>query len=95
VETILSRQHPTVRAIRRLARGDGQEGTRVLLEGRRLVDDARAAGVTIPVAFFAASLLDRVDSSCPSLVVALEQTGTRILRVSDSVMDAISPARTP
>jgi TrmH family RNA methyltransferase len=83
---ITSRQHPIVKTFRRVARGDPYLA---LLDGWHLLIDAVGAGLTIetvalhgpPPDLAATRVLDRID--------------TEVLEVSESVMEALSPVRTP
>jgi TrmH family RNA methyltransferase len=92
METISSRRNPIVAEFRTAAerrRGDRH----LLLDGVHLVDEARAAGVTLVRVAIAAAWLD--DPSGRRVHGAFQRTGTRIDVVSERVMEALSPVRTP
>jgi RNA methyltransferase, TrmH family len=93
VPEITSRHHPLVKAFKTAARG---EGPLALVDGWHLLHDAVAAGVTIdrvaitgqPPSAADAALLTRLSSDAaeaPDVVVS----------VSSTVMDVLSPVRTP
>ena len=85
---ITSRQNPLVSRFRAAAEGDAAW---MLLEGRHLLDEAVAAGLTIDVVAVAP---DRV---APHEIEALSRLvgAGRLASVSGQVLDAISPARAP
>lgn len=93
MEAITSRQNPIVKTCRALARGD-RDGT-VLLEGRRLIEDALAAGVTLRVVAVSSRLLVDGDPDLGRLLAALEASGVRVVSATPAVMAAMSPVRTP
>jgi TrmH family RNA methyltransferase len=88
VPDITSRQHPVVRAFRDAARGDGGMA---LLDGWHLLRDAAEAGVDIRTVAVAGS---PPSGSEAALLDRLART-IDVFTVSTSVMDAISPVRTP
>jgi TrmH family RNA methyltransferase len=93
VETISSRHNSVVRRYRRLVR-DRDPGDRlVLLDGRRLVEDALAAGVPILDAAFSSAALGDEDQR--RLAARLEQEGAQVHAVHQQVLEAISPVSTP
>lgn len=92
MEAITSRRNPVVAQFRRVSRLSTPTDSTVLLDGPRLIEEARRAGVRIDllavstakaVARRTAAIVDRLDSS------------TRVVRVSPSVMAALSPVSTP
>jgi TrmH family RNA methyltransferase len=89
--TITSRQNPLVARFRAAARGD--VGGVMLLDGAHLVGDAIAAGITFQVAAVTPESSERTDIR--SLVGALQQAAIDVITVSPSVMDAVSPVKTP
>jgi TrmH family RNA methyltransferase len=93
MEAIASRQNPIVKTCRALARG-GRDA-QVLLEGRRLVEDAVAAGVPVRLVAVSARLLDREDPAVGRLLATLEAAGVRVVSATPAVMAAMSPVRTP
>ena len=89
--TITSRQNPLVARFRTAARGD--VGGVMLLEGAHLVADAVAAKVAFQLA--AVTPASREKDDIRALVDALEQGRVEVITVSASVMDAVSPVKTP
>lgn len=85
---ITSRQHPIVRQCRAIAKGDAR---RMLLDGWHLLADAYAVGLPVEVVAVRGDMA-AVHASTLELMAA---EGTPVLQVSDSVMDALSPVRTP
>jgi RNA methyltransferase, TrmH family len=86
---ITSRRHDIVKHFRRVSHGD--EGL-VLLDGWHLLRDADAAGFKVSEVAIAG---DATEGGANELLARLRQKGTRLWRVSASVMDAMSPVRTP
>jgi RNA methyltransferase, TrmH family len=88
---ITSRQNPLVARFRTAARGD--VGGVMLLDGEHLVGDAIAAQVAFQLA-----AVTPASSEAPgirALVAALQADGVEVITVSASVMDAVSPVKTP
>lgn len=86
---ITSRQHAFVQKARKIARGDDQLS---LLDGWHLVGDAIEAGIAIE----ALALTDEVaEPRARACLERLVRDGAQVLRVSASVMEALSPVRTP
>lgn len=86
---ITSRQHEVVRAYRRAARGDGDLA---LIDGWHLLHEADSSRIAIvELAVTAAPL----PPASQSLVERAARRGARVVTVAASVMDAISPVRTP
>ena len=83
-----------MRAFRELAAEPDPSGVRLLLDGVHQVRDAHAAGVVLDVVAVAASRLARHTEEA-ALVSGIERDGTQVLSVSDQVMAAISPVRSP
>jgi TrmH family RNA methyltransferase len=65
----------------------------MLLDGAHLVSDAIAAGVTFQVAAVTPAAHEEPDIR--TLVAALDRIGVETITVSASVMDAVSPVKTP
>ena len=95
MKTITSRQNPVVATFRAAARTRGARRPHLLLDGLRVIDDARAAGVHIEVAILSAAALREQDRATTRLSNALVTAGVRTLAATASVLDAISPVRTP
>ena len=89
---ITSRQNPLVTRFRDAAQHTGGTDASVLVEGARLVDEARRAGWAIEAAAFTDTALER--DAAAQLFDALAPPITRVL-VSERVMAAMSPAHTP
>ncbi len=94
MRSISSRQNPIVRVYRDLARNPPSDGSSLLLEGVHLVQEARAAGVEIGHAAVAATRLTE-GTEIAALVDALKRQRVDVSVVTDSVMGAISPVRSP
>ena len=89
--TITSRQNPLVARFRAAARGD--VGGVMLLDGAHLVADAIAARIAFQLAAVTPASRERDDVR--ALVDSLERQGVEVITVSASVMDAVSPVKTP
>ena len=90
VKTISSRKNPIVQAFRALAGGQPTGKQRVLLEGAHLLHEARAMGLEIELV----AIAERPDEGKHArLADELADVRTRVVRVSKSVMTALSPAR--
>lgn len=95
METITSRKNPLVLLMRRVAQGDPEERSRLLLDGLHLVQEARAAGLPISSAAFSTKLFGAPDGQGRRLAATLANVGCRVVQVSDSVMEAMSPTASP
>jgi TrmH family RNA methyltransferase len=91
---ISSRQNPTVRVFRELAESPAADGTRLLLDGIHLIQEARAAGLVFERAAVVAGHADD-GSEIAETVAALVGDGVDVSIVTQPVMKAISPVRTP
>tara|TARA_Y100000294_G_scaffold11705_1_gene10630 strand:+ start:189 stop:1031 length:843 start_codon:yes stop_codon:yes gene_type:complete len=92
-ERVSSRRNATVGAFRTAAAPRVADAP-MLLDGRHLVEDARRAGVAVTLAAVMASRLE-ADASLAALASTIAGEGTRVLSVTDDVMDAISPVSSP
>jgi TrmH family RNA methyltransferase len=91
---ISSRQHPLVAACRALAQQPDRSGRRLLLDGEHLVEEGRAAKLTFEmVAVVEAHLAS--DSAEGQAARALADAGVNVVTTSQSVLEAMSPVRTP
>jgi RNA methyltransferase, TrmH family len=88
---ITSRQNPLVARFRDAARG-AADGV-MLLDGAHLVGDAVSAGITMQIAAVTSASMETGDLQ--ALISALGEQGVEVTLVSASVMDAISPVRSP
>ena len=95
VDTISSRRNALVDDCRALARGADGRHRRILLDGRHLIEAAHAAGVPVMTAAFAAQRLTGADPTLARLAGSLADAGTRVVSVTEPVMVALSPVRTP
>ena len=89
--TITSRQNPLVARFRTAARGD--VGGVMLLDGAHLIGDAIAAAIVFQLA--AVTPASSEDAAVRTLVESLQRDGVEVIVVSASVMDAVSPVKTP
>ena len=89
--TITSRQNPLVARFRTAARGD--VGGVMLLDGAHLVAGAIAAAVAFQLA--AVTPASSEDADIRPLTDALQRLGVEVITVSASVMNAVSPVKTP
>jgi tRNA G18 (ribose-2'-O)-methylase SpoU len=94
VRSISSRQNPIVRTFRELAAHPPVDGSRLLLDGVHLVEEARAAGLTIECAAVSSRHLDD-GSEIGRLADALARDTSNVLAVTEPVMSAVSPVRSP
>jgi TrmH family RNA methyltransferase len=89
VATIASRQHAIVKTFRAVARGD--DDARALVDGWHLLQDAAAAGLEIERVAVSAG-----PSTAAERALLAELEARQLLtRVTASVMDALSPVRSP
>jgi TrmH family RNA methyltransferase len=94
VRSISSRQNPIVRTFRELAAHPPADGSRLLLDGAHLVQEARAAGLPIELVAVSASHLDD-GSEIAQLADALGRDAVNVVAVTQPVMSAVSPVRSP
>jgi RNA methyltransferase, TrmH family len=88
VTTIASRQHVIVKTYRAIARGDDD---RAVIDGWHLLHEAVHSGMAIETV----ALTDgRATEEHRALLRSLDRT-TRVVRVTDSVLNAMSPVRSP
>jgi TrmH family RNA methyltransferase len=88
VPTVSSRQHRVVKTFRSVARHDD---ARALIDGWHLLHDAEAAGLEIETVAVRAPV---PDGAAVALLKALHDR-TVVVHVTDAVMRALSPVRTP
>jgi TrmH family RNA methyltransferase len=94
MKTVASRHNPIVRAFRELALRPDPSGTRLLLDGAHLVRDAVDAGFVLERVCIGSSHLDR-DTKEGALARAIERRGIEVIGVSEALLAALSPVRTP
>jgi TrmH family RNA methyltransferase len=93
VDVISSRQNAFVRRCRELAgRRDARAGE-ILIDGRHLLSEALAAGVSISAAAGTAAAWDSADGR--ALAARLESSGARVYVATSAVLEAASPVKTP
>src|SRR4029450_13036112 len=85
---VSSRQHPLVARFREAAR---RPGDTMLLDGPHLLAEALGSGVIVEVAALERNALERPEISGLSRTRGI----VNVVTVSDSVVSAISPSRTP
>ncbi len=94
VKVITSRRHPLVQRFRTLADRPERDGAHLLLDGAHLVSDARSAGLELDVMAVAKSHVGPTTEA-GRLAHAIERGGGEVAVVSDQVLAALSPLRTP
>lgn len=92
VPIVTSRHHAFVSRCRAIARRR-TDASEILIDGVHLLGEAMAAGVPVETAAFTAAA--RASSDGSNLAGRLEAAGAQVLTVSDAVMNALSPVRTP
>ena len=85
---ITSRKHAIVRQCRTVAKGDAR---RMLLDGWHLLSDAYAVGLPVELV----AVRGDIALAHAATLELMAAEGTPVVQVSDSVMDAVSPVRTP
>jgi RNA methyltransferase, TrmH family len=94
MKVISSRQNPIVATFRTLADEPDPTGTRLLLDGAHLVNDARSSGLRFEaVAVAASKLTSQTEEGL--LAQRLEREGIDVVEASDAVFDALSPVKSP
>ncbi|MFB3854518.1 MAG: TrmH family RNA methyltransferase [Vicinamibacterales bacterium] len=91
MKTVTSRHNPLVARFRAAARRKSGRDS-ILLDGRRLIEEALQAGLHVTVA---AATRAAADSEAGPLLATLESRGVAVHLVTESVMGAISPMATP
>ena len=94
METVTSRRNALVVRFRSALRTNRRSRTHLLLDGRRLIADARRAGAFLEVLVVAASALGR-EPALDALVADCEANGIEVVAGSDSVVAAVSPLQSP
>ena len=94
MRSISSRQNPIVRAFRDLAANAASDGSRLLLDGAHLVQEALAARLPFEQVAVSAQQMDN-GSDIAELARALEREGVDVVVATEPVMSALSPVRTP
>ena len=91
---ITSRQHPAVREARALAHRT-RDDTGVLIDGAHVLAGAIRARVLIRTVLVSTSFLSRASAADAGVVPLAARAGATVFEVSDTVLDAASPVRTP
>jgi RNA methyltransferase, TrmH family len=94
MKTLVSRHDPIVGAFRELIDTPDAAGRRLLLDGAHLVRDAAAAGLEFEVAAVSTAHLAG-DTEQSALTEQLRRDGVEVLTVTEQVLGAMSPVRTP
>ena len=93
---ISSRQNALVTSYRSVSRRQrSNTDNRIFLDGVHLIVEAKTAGLAIQEAAFDADRLKSRDEELLNLATFLKKENTRIVKVTKSVMAAISPVRKP
>jgi TrmH family RNA methyltransferase len=87
MDRVSSRQNPIVKRFREVARGELHDA--MLLDGEHLIQEALAADVPLQTV----ATLDRLSRG--AVADRAQRAGARLIVVSDAVLSAISPVRTP
>ena len=95
VETVTSRRNVLVGRFRSAVRANRRSRTHLLLDGRRLIADARRAGVALETLLLATSALRRGEPGLDALVASCEANRIDVVAGSDGVLAAASPLRSP
>jgi TrmH family RNA methyltransferase len=90
---ITSRHHPIVDAFRELMTDPDPQGRRLLLDGAHLIADAHDAGLDFELVVVSAAL--GADTEEAHLAASLRRAGVEVRSASATVLDAMSPVRTP
>ncbi len=94
MKTVTSRQNALVARFRAVARARRAVRCHLLLDGVRLVKEARQAGVRLEAVIVSAPALRRRNAALVPLVTDLETEGVEVIAGSESVLAAVSPVRT-
>jgi len=95
VTIITSRQNSIVARFREVTRSHRNNRERILLEGLTLINDARKANVPLEVAVFSTDESKKRSRELHTLANRLKLLGVDVIRASNSVLEALSPAHEP
>ena len=87
MDRISSRQNPIVKHFREVARGEVTDA--MLLDGEHLIQEALASGISLQIV----ATVDRLSHS--EAADRAQHAGVQMIAVTDAVLSAISPVRTP
>ena len=94
MRSISSRQNPIVASFRDPAADAPLDGSRLLLDGTHLVEDARGAGLRLTTVAVTEEAMTRAPALA-RLAQTLEHDDAEVVVVTTAVMAALSPVRTP
>lgn len=95
METVTSRRNALVARFRTVAGTDRRSRTHLLLDGRRLIAEARRADADVEAVVVSAAALRRDDPALAALAADCTRAGVRVVAGSERVMAAVSPLRSP
>lgn len=95
MESVTSPRNALVARFRAASRANRRSRTHLLLDGRRLIEDALRAGAAVETVVVAASALRRGESALHAFAAYCEATRIDIVAGSDRVLAAVSPLRSP
>ena len=95
VRTITSRHNPVIATFRSAERSSRADRRSILIDGVRLIHDAYRARVPLEVVAFSNNLLQKQEPTIMRLVRHLESSGVDVIAASTSVIEAMSPVRSP
>ena len=95
METVTSRRNALVARFRSAIGASRRSRTHLLLDGRRLIGDARRAGARVETVVVAAAAIRSGDAALATLAADCTRDGVPVVAGSERVMAAISPLRSP
>ena len=95
METVTSRRNTLVARFRSALDTNRRSRPHLLLDGRRLIADARRAGVCVETVLVAASALRRGEPALDAFVADCEANRVDVVAGSDGVLAAVSSLRSP
>lgn len=94
MQSVTSRSNPVVARFRELADHPDRGGLRLLLDGTHLVEEASRAGFRFEDVLVSATHVETGDPE-GQLATRLDRAGHRVTMVSEAVLRAASPVKTP
>lgn len=95
MKTVTSRRNALVSRFRSALRANRSDRTHLLLDGRRLIGDARRAGADVETVVVAAAAVRRGDPALAALAADCARDGIPVVAAAERVMAAVSPLRSP
>ena len=95
METIVSRRNPLVARCRALARGRTDKDPAALLDGWHLLEEALRAGMAVEIVAIADCAFRDKGAGARRLEQTARVSGARTMRVSDDVLEMMSPVGAP